>query len=256
MLVFRNIKGYPPGYRVAVNVRSSKVFDGGEVGLEKVQMYRKHRRKKTEPIPPRVVEEGPALENVQEGDAINALRVPGAEMARRRRRPLHRHRMPGDHQGPDSDWVNLGTYRVQVHDKNTLRGVHRARQARRRHPPQILGARASIARWWSPSASRRCWARWGRRRPGRRSAEYDIAGSRLGRPIDVIRGRHTGIPFPADAEIVFEGFMPPPEEVPVPEGPFGEWPGYYASSTRPEPVLQVKARLSPQRSDHRRARRR
>ena len=25
------------------------------------------------------------------------------------------------------------------------------------------------------------------------------------------------------------------------EGPFGEWPGYYASTSRPEPVLQVKA---------------
>ena len=49
------------------------------------------------------------------------------------------------------------------------------------------------------------------------------------------------MPFPADSELVFEGFMPPPEEVAVPEGPFGEWPGYYASNTRPEPVLQVKA---------------
>jgi 4-hydroxy-3-polyprenylbenzoate decarboxylase len=77
--------------------------------------------------------------------------------------------------------------------------------------------------------------------PGPGVGEYDIAGSRLGRAVDVIRGRHTGIPFPADAEIVFEGFMPSPEEVAVPEGPFGEWPGYYASSTRPEPVLQVKA---------------
>ncbi len=63
----------------------------------------------------------------------------------------------------------------------------------------------------------------------------------IGRPIEVIKGRHTGIPIPADAELVFEGFMPPPEEVAVPEGPFGEWPGYYASNTRPEPVLQVKA---------------
>jgi 4-hydroxy-3-polyprenylbenzoate decarboxylase len=35
--------------------------------------------------------------------------------------------------------------------------------------------------------------------------------------------------------------MPPPETDQRREGPFGEWPGYYASDGRPEPVLQVKA---------------
>jgi 4-hydroxy-3-polyprenylbenzoate decarboxylase len=240
VLVFRNIKGYPPGYRVAVNVRSSKVFDGGEVGLEKVQMYRKHRRKRTEPIPPRVVEQGPALENVQEGEAINTLAFPAPKW----------HADDGGRyigteclvivRDPDSDWVNLGTYRVQVHDRNTLvvfieHGKHgdvirRKYWERGKHCPMIVTVGQSpVLGAVGPST------------PGPGIGEYDIAGSRLGRPIDVIHGRHTGIPFPADAEIVFEGFMPPPEEVAVPEGPFGEWPGYYASSTRPEPVLQVKA---------------
>jgi 4-hydroxy-3-polyprenylbenzoate decarboxylase len=71
--------------------------------------------------------------------------------------------------------------------------------------------------------------------------EFSVCGSRIGRPINLVKGRVTGIPFPADAELVFEGFMPPPDEVSVPEGPFGEWPGYYASNSRPEPVLKVKA---------------
>ena len=35
VLVFRNIKGFPSGHRVVVNVRSSKVFDNGEEGLER-----------------------------------------------------------------------------------------------------------------------------------------------------------------------------------------------------------------------------
>src|SRR5690349_18254675 len=29
LILFRNIKGYPPDYRVAVNVRSSRVFENG-----------------------------------------------------------------------------------------------------------------------------------------------------------------------------------------------------------------------------------
>ena len=44
-----------------------------------------------------------------------------------------------------------------------------------------------------------------------------------------------------DAEIAFEGVMPPPEEAARTEGPFGEWPGYYASAERPEPVFRIKA---------------
>jgi 4-hydroxy-3-polyprenylbenzoate decarboxylase len=48
------------------------------------------------------------------------------------------------------------------------------------------------------------------------------------------------LPFPNDAELVYEGFMPSHEELAMTEGPFGEWPGYY-TSCGPEPVLQVKA---------------
>jgi 4-hydroxy-3-polyprenylbenzoate decarboxylase len=55
-----------------------------------------------------------------------------------------------------------------------------------------------------------------------------------------VKGRVTGVPFPSDAELVYEGFMPSPQELTMTEGPFGEWPGYYTSSG-PEPVLLVKA---------------
>jgi UbiD family decarboxylase len=240
VLVFRNIKGYPPGHRVAMNIRTSKVFDRGEEGLELVQSYRKHRRKQTEPIAPVVVKEGPALENVLEGSAVDVLAFPAPKW----------HADDGGRyigtecvvitRDPDSDWVNLGTYRVQVHDKNTLcvfieHGKHgdvirRKYWERGQHCPMIVSVGQSPV-----------LGAVGASTPGPNISEYAVAGSRLGRPVEVIRGRHTGIPFPADSELVFEGFMPSPEEVAVPEGPFGEWPGYYASSTRPEPVLQVKA---------------
>jgi 4-hydroxy-3-polyprenylbenzoate decarboxylase len=72
-------------------------------------------------------------------------------------------------------------------------------------------------------------------------SEYAAAGGRVGRAIDVVLGPETGLPIPADGEIVFEGVMHPPEVDARPEGPFGEWPGYYASGTRPEPVLKVAA---------------
>ena len=55
----------------------------------------------------------------------------------------------------------------------------------------------------------------------------------------MIEGRHTGLPFPADAEIVLEGFVHPTDK--RPEGPFGEWTGYYGSLMREEPVMEIKA---------------
>ena len=240
VLVFRNIKGYPPGHRIAMNIRTSKVFDRGEEGLDLVQSYRKHRRKHTEPIPPVVVTEGPVLENVLEGNAVDVLAFPA---------PQWHEQDGGKYIGtecivitrdPDSDWVNLGTYRVQVHDKNTLfvfieHGKHgdvirRKYWARGKHCPMVISVGQSPV-----------LGAVGASTPGPNVSEYAVAGSRLGRPIEVIHGRHTGMPFPADSELVFEGFMPSPQELAVPEGPFGEWPGYYASNTRPEPVLQVKA---------------
>ena len=193
VLIFRNIKGYPPGYRVAVNVRSSKVFDTGATGLERVQVYRKHRRKKTDPIPPRVVDTGPVLENVMEGGAIDVLAFPAPKW----------HEDDGGRyigteclvitRDPDSDWVNIGTYRVQVHDKNTLvvfieHGKHgdvirRKYWERGQHCPMVISVGQSpVLGAVGPST------------PGPNVSEFDIAGSRLGRPIDVITGRHTGIP--------------------------------------------------------------
>ena len=70
-------------------------------------------------------------------------------------------------------------------------------------------------------------------------SEYAWVGGLRGEPVPVVRGQVTGLPLPANAEIVFEGYARP--DLRLPEGPFGEWTGYYASDTRPEPVLEVEA---------------
>jgi 4-hydroxy-3-polyprenylbenzoate decarboxylase len=71
-------------------------------------------------------------------------------------------------------------------------------------------------------------------------SEYDVAGFFRGKPVKVVKGKATGLPIPATAEIVAEGFSPPPSEESRQEGPFGEWQGYYASGSRNEPVVRVK----------------
>ena len=71
--------------------------------------------------------------------------------------------------------------------------------------------------------------------------KYELVGHVRGAPVEVVREQVTGLPIPATAEIVIAGEVPPPEVESRDEGPFGEWTGYYASGTRPEPVIKVKA---------------
>ncbi len=72
-------------------------------------------------------------------------------------------------------------------------------------------------------------------------SEYEFAGAIKGAPIEVCDGPQTGLPIPASAEIIFEGRLLPMSEATLPEGPFGEFTGYYAAEARPGPVMEVTA---------------
>ena len=240
VLMFEDIKGCDPAFRILANMRTAK-FLVGELNLDAVQAFRNRpKRPQGAPIPPQEVNTGPVMDCVLTGDQVDVTKFPAPKW--------HEHD-GGKYIGtecinitkdPDSDWVNLGTYRVMVHDKTTL-GVFiepgkDADVIRRKYwdkgepcpmaisvgQAPILGVVASISVKVGVS-------------------EYALAGGRIGRPIRVVKGLITGLPIPAEAELVFEGFMPPPSEDSRPEGPFAEWPGYYASDGGNEPVLQVKA---------------
>ena len=161
-------------------------------------------------------------------------------MARPRRRRLYRHRMHGDHQGSRQRLGQCRHLSGLGARRQDAQRFHRARQARRHHPQEMVGARRALPDGDHGRPGAGAGRRGGLDPCPSTCREFDTAGGRIGRAIKVVKGRVTGLPFPADAELVFEGFMPPPEELSMIEGPFGEWPGYYASSG-PEPVLQVKA---------------
>jgi 4-hydroxy-3-polyprenylbenzoate decarboxylase len=69
-------------------------------------------------------------------------------------------------------------------------------------------------------------------------SEFDFAGGVAGEPLEVIEGEITGLPLPANAEIVLEGEVLPDQK--ALEGPFGEWNGYYAGNAEMEPVIDIK----------------
>src|SRR6266480_6125603 len=63
-------------------------------------------------------------------------------------------------------------------------------------------------------------------------------GGVVGEPFEVLQSPVTGLPLPANAEIIIEGTAYPDRK--LDEGPFGEWTGYYASDVRPEPTITVE----------------
>jgi 4-hydroxy-3-polyprenylbenzoate decarboxylase len=72
------------------------------------------------------------------------------------------------------------------------------------------------------------------------SSEYDVVGALRGAPVEVIESHVTGLPVPAHAEIVAEGFIDPDPKSYRDEGPFGEFTGYYSKGRNPRPWLDVK----------------
>ena len=68
--------------------------------------------------------------------------------------------------------------------------------------------------------------------------EYNYIGAILGEPVSVVHGPVTGLPVPAASEIVIEGWIQPGDV--RPEGPFGEFHGYYPGKAGSAPVVTVE----------------
>jgi UbiD family decarboxylase len=136
----------------------------------------------------------------------------------------------------DSGWVNVGTYRVCVHDRQSL-GLfiepihHGAIHLQQYHE---RGERAPIAMSFGhhpllylASAMPMPYG----------MSELDYAGAMNGEPIEVIEGADTGLPIPAGAELAIEGYVEQGDE--ADEGPFGEFTGYFAGGRHSRPVVRV-----------------
>ena len=74
--------------------------------------------------------------------------------------------------------------------------------------------------------------------------ELDMAGALLGEPLEMVQCRTIDLEVPATAEIVLEGRIVP--EITAPDGPFGEYHGYYdrptgspSSRSRPSPIVRT-----------------
>lgn len=244
--VFEDVPGTLKGSRLLVNFFAGKRKNmtlGFSTDLSKLELsegFRVHHaaRMQTKRIPPRYVEDGPVMQNVLTGDAVDVTKFPAPQW----------HAQDGGRyigtgcynimRDPDDGWINCGTYRVMIHDQRTLGfyispGKH-GRQMRDKY--QARGERMPVAIVCGGDPMSFLM---GSSEVPFGVSELEVIGGMRGVPVDVIKGPVTGLPIPANAEIVIEGFVEPGNV--REEGPFGEWTGYYASDERPEPVIDVKA---------------
>src|SRR5262245_10781108 len=113
VLLFEEMVGCDPRFRVLSNVRNQRSIVG-DLDLEALKAFRRRPKGKKEPIPPRELNTGPVFDNVDEGDAVDILKFP---------HPRWHLGDGGAYIGteclvitkdPESDWVNVGTYRVMM----------------------------------------------------------------------------------------------------------------------------------------------
>jgi 4-hydroxy-3-polyprenylbenzoate decarboxylase len=251
LLLFDKIKGYEPGYRVASNIftslRRTALGMGIDLpedarGVDLVRLYREKIRGGVKLLPPVEVDTGPVKENIVTGEDVDLFKFPTPKW----------HELDGGRyigtggltitRDPDDGWVNLGAYRVQIHDKSTIAvnvvPGHHCDLMRKKYWAKGQSCPAVVICGQEPIlfVAGQFEVPWG-------VSEYDYAGGLKNKPIVVTRGVTTDLPIPATAEIALEGEILPPEVETRPEGPFGEWPGYYAKGITDQPVMKVKSIL-------------
>ncbi|HET7701383.1 MAG TPA: UbiD family decarboxylase, partial [Candidatus Limnocylindria bacterium] len=125
-VLFDDIPGYPRGFRILANANATRrrlaLTFGLPLDIERRPLMDEFLRltDAARAIPPKVVKDGPVFENVLRGDDIDVLKFPSPLW-----HPLDGGRYIGTGvvdilKDPDSDWVNLGTYRVMVRDSKSV----------------------------------------------------------------------------------------------------------------------------------------
>jgi UbiD family decarboxylase len=245
-LLFDNIKGYPSGYRVVTSSTSSPRVVSLVVNLplahSDADLLTAIREKfpewqnNSDEFPPQWVENGPILRNIHSGADIDLLEFPVPKW----------HELDGGRyigtgdavitKDPDTGEINIGTYRIMVHDRETAGllvvpgqhgRIHYEKYHLRGEPCPVavsIGHHPLIYRVGSLELPA--------------GLEYRFAGAIQEQPVKVIREEVTGLPVPADSEAVIAGWCPPARQ--REEGPFGEWTGYYGRKRQPAPIIEVE----------------
>jgi len=241
-LLFENVKGYKSPVLTGAfgTTKRLAIILGKDPNLSMVQLTKEWVNIAVkEVIRAKEEKDGPIFENILEGDKVDTFAFPSPRFYE-----LDGGRYFGTAvfmvlQDPETGDINLGTYRMGILDDKTV-GV------------QILKGKKG-------DRIMKKYAKAGKKMPAcaiiggdplhifasaatvKAKSGYDVVSSLRGKPVEIVRGQLTGLPFPAAAEIVLEGEIDPQHL--RNEGPFGEYTGYYTEELIkpiPKPALDVK----------------
>ena len=242
-LLFENIKGYK-------NTISTKLFTGGVATKDRIAMMldmprqTKHRdlvevvrQRAKKPIEPVMVKTGPTKENILKGDKIDLFQFPVPKW----------HHLDGGRyintfcgivtKDPETGIRNIGLYRGVVHSKNEIGvllvpgqgwGIHFLKYQQMGKPMPV-----AISYGWDETLV------FCASTPFPRDAdEYGIAGALRQKPVELVKCETVDLEVPATSEMVVEGLISTDPKDYKPEGPFGEYTGYYGEAAN-RPVIKV-----------------
>ena len=243
-LLFDAVPGYPKGHRVVWGAGNSQRrfaltfgFDDPKAPMDMVQAYRDRMRGGFELIPPKRVKTGPVLENIDRDDEVDLMKFPTPRVHER-----DGGRYIGTHdlvimRDPDTGWINVGCYRVQIFDKNTVGlwispGKHgrliREKYFARGEPCPVAISVGTDPLLFITAGNESDYG----------VSEFAYAGGHRGRPFETVESELHKLPIPARDEIVLEGEVVPGDI--RTEGPFGEFTGYYAGGEHELPCVRVR----------------
>ena len=244
-LMFEKLKGDTTHSRILINLLgASRERYALAVGLDPSattpEMIQATRSIMNEPIPPVMVpkDQAPVNEVVLTGKDIDLTRFPVPTF------------WPGDGgqfigtgditltASPETGRINVGCYRQMLQGPNRI-GLYCS--------PGKHGLLDREA-WWARGEPCEVVAAYGidpvlfmlaaQSFPVEES-ELDVAGGIMGRPVQLTKAERVSLPIPANAEFVVEGVLRPGQV--MPEGPLGEFTGYYGRERSPQPVMEVLA---------------
>jgi UbiD family decarboxylase len=244
-LMFENLKDSEPGVSVLANMLGASsaryaVALGIDDSLSLREMIRATRTVMRRRIAPKMIakQNAPVNERMQTGGDIDLTRFPAPKF------------WPGDGgryigtgditftRDPETRRINVGCYRqmIQSRDRVSLYcspGKHgrldREAWWRRGEPCEVVAAYGVDPVLFMVAAQVF----------GAGESELDTAGGIMGRPVELTPAEFVDLPIPAHCEIAIEGVLHPGEF--APEGPLGEFTGYYGGTPGPQPVIEVKA---------------
>jgi UbiD family decarboxylase len=242
-LLFENIKGHP-GHRALYNMIGCNLSrfclamgeEPVEHPLEAVQILKRkmHLKQAPKEVP---ASQAICNQNILTGDDIDIRKFPAPRMW-----PLDGGKYLGTGDAvvtkdPETGRINLGTYRMMIKGPREV-GLYTS--------PGKDGT-LDREKWWKMGKPMPVVAAYGidpllflvaATTFPKTESEYEYYGGINGAPIEVFISDVTGLPVPAGAEIVIEGFVYPDKT--FAEGPFGEFTGYYGRPGGDTPYVRIE----------------